>query len=90
MPDNVLMIVSILVSFTTLVTFIVTQRQEAEKRGARAATLDNAISQIQEAVDKLVIKIADQDKRIGELSMCLELLLQQHQANHNQTIRRNK
>ena len=86
--QNFMMGLSILLSFCTLITFVVSMRKESEKRGARQALLDRAIEQILEAIRGLTEKLAEQQREISQLKLWLELLLQQHYANHNQDIRR--
>lgn len=88
MPTDILQIVSLIMSALTLITFVVSMRKEAEKRGARQADLDNSIKQILEKVSDLVRQLLDQQKEINQLKMWIELLLQQHCANHGQEIRR--
>ena len=90
MYNDVLMLISIFVSLATLVTFVVSMRKEAEKRGARQADLDNAIAQIKDTIKQLADQIIKQHETVEQLKLWMELLLQQHHANHNQEIRRAK
>ena len=90
MYSDVLMLISIFVSLSTLITFIVSMRKEAEKRGARQADLDNAIVQIKDTIKQLADQIIKQHETVEQLKLWMELLLQQHHANHNQEIRRAK
>lgn len=90
MYSDILMLISIFVSLSTLITFIVSMRKEAEKRGARQADLDNAIIQIKDTIRQLADQIIKQHETVEQLKLWMELLLQQHHANHNQEIRRVK
>lgn len=89
-PAEVLMVLSILVSLTTLITFLKVKKKEAIEQGVRQANLDNAIQQVLKAVEQLTQGLAAQQKEINQLKLWLELLLQQHNTNHNQDIRRNQ
>ena len=85
---EVLLILSILVSLVTLYTFVKTKKKEAVEQGARQATLDSDIKLILSAVERLTKNLESQQREIGQLKLWLELLLQQHRANHNQDIGR--
>ncbi len=80
--------ISIFVSLTTLITFVYSMRKESEKRGARQAELDGSIRQIMGAVETLSQQLVEQQREITQLKLWMELLLQQHHANHSQNIRR--
>lgn len=79
---------SFVVSFTTLVTFVKTRRDEAIERGVRQERLDSSITQLKDIVTQMSKQIVDQRKDLDRLRLWLELLLQQHQQNHGQDIRR--
>jgi len=84
----ILMGLSLLVSLTTLFTFWTNQKKAAEANGARQATLDAAITAIQQAIVRMTEQIARQQEALDQLKLWIELLLQQHTQNHGQTIRR--
>jgi hypothetical protein len=73
----VMSILSFLATLCVLATFVITRRKESMAAGARQADLDNAIARLGEIVERLI-----------KLKLWLELLLQQHNANHGQDIRR--
>ena len=85
---EILLVLSILVSLTTLYTFVKTKKREVVEQGVRQANLDNDIKQILSAVEKLTRGLESQQREISQLKLWLELLLQQHRANHNQDIGR--
>jgi len=87
-PTEILMVISLFVSCTTLFTFVRARRNEAMERGARQANLDNAMEKIMEAIKRMAEQIARQQADIDKLKLWLELLLQQHNNNHGQDIRR--
>lgn len=88
MIAEILTAFSLLTSAATLITFVRASRKEAEARGARQAILDHMIGEIKEAVATMAKQIAAQQEAIAQLKLWVELLLQQHQQNHGQDIRR--
>ena len=84
----VMPVLSFVVSFTTLVTFVKTRRDEAVARGIRQERLDSSIKQLKDIVTQMTQQLVDQRKDLDRLRLWLELLLQQHQQNHGQDIRR--
>lgn len=88
MIAEILTLVSFLTSAATLITFVKSSRKESEARGARQAMLDHMIGEIKESVERMSKLIAAQQDDINRLKLWMELLLQQHQQNHGQDIRR--
>lgn len=85
---NILLGLSLLTSTSTLITFVLSRRKEAEQRGARQADLDSNIREIKDSVASMARQIVNQQQLIDNLRVLLELLLQQHNNNHGQEIRR--
>jgi len=85
---NILLGLSLLTSTSTLITFVLSRRKEAEIRGARQADLDSSIREIKDSVITMTRQIVAQQSLIDNLRVLLELLLQQHNQNHGQEIRR--
>ena len=85
---NILLGLSLLTSTSTLITFVLSRRKEAEIRGARQADLDSSIREIKDSVTTMTRQIVAQQSLIDNLRVLLELLLQQHNQNHGQEIRR--
>lgn len=88
MIAEILTAFSLLTSAATLITFIRSSRKDVEARGARQAILDHMIGEIKEAVATMAKQITAQQEAIAQLKLWVELLLQQHQQNHGQDIRR--
>lgn len=86
--NNIMPVLSLVVSCVTLYTFINTRKVEAEERGKSQANLDNDIRQLKHMIEQMSKHIADQQQDTNRLKLSLELLLQQHNANHGQDIRR--
>lgn len=78
----VLTTLSIITSLVTLATVVKSRDKELVERTTRQNTLDNAIKDLQEKVEALIVSVNLQGEKITKLQMDFALLFQQHKANH--------
>lgn len=78
-PTDALMITSIMVSLSTIITFLLTRRKEAESRGAKQAVLDMQIQAIVTRLDAIDNKM----ETFNKIARGYELLQREHDLIHN-------
>jgi len=81
-------IINIVISTTVLITFVTSRKGEYKERIKHEVLLENAIKELQRMVQDILKKMEAHQTRLELLTQDLNLLLQQHRANHGQDIRR--
>lgn len=81
-------VINILISTTVLITFVSSRKGEYKERIKHEVLLENSIKELQKMVQDILNKIEAHQSKLELLTQDLNLLLQQHRANHGQDIRR--
>jgi len=84
--EMILTMLSVAVSFTTLLTFVLKSWKSAKEAGAREALLNNSILELTATVSELQETLKQQHDDYMALRLDMQLLLQQHNQNHGRTI----